>query len=221
MLSMRTLLVIVQLFATANAVAQYSQWRYESGNPNSYEQLCNGSVLRCAAHQGHIMAGFIKHDSCDLYVVKNDLNGRSFEAPYFNNAYSFTNAAGVPLDVYESKVVELRTGIGYAVSGRLRDMGTGNPGIFYLLLDTNGDVLSPPVVYRTIPGAYVMRFGSVRENREGTALYLTGSLLSSSTDRMVIFVHKIDLAGDVVWSGTYSIGESISRDQMAYDALED
>ncbi len=56
---------------------------------------------------GHIMAGYSAFSNSDLYGVKNDLNGNSLGAPYFNNLYTLSDPAGNVLQITTSKVVEL------------------------------------------------------------------------------------------------------------------
>lgn len=199
----------------------YAQYFFHIyGSPHWEENQWGVNTVQMG--QGHVISGlgtnqnnFVKR----LEVTRTDNQGNIPGAPYFNRAYRLFDPAGVTMYATDGKVIELNSSwLGVGGSCRVGPTGLLSK-VYYCVLDSAGNFVR--ITYYDDPVDEYYQTHAIRLSPGGTEVYLTGLANDTNTGENLIFVLKLQLNGDLIWSHTYDLDPTVYNDDRAYDIVED
>ncbi|HEY1046117.1 MAG TPA: hypothetical protein VGF79_06720 [Bacteroidia bacterium] len=170
---------------------------------------------------GHFMSGAAENfgagTSNNIRVIRTDADGRFTSTDNFKNEYELSDGSGNPIEVVETRSVELSSGVGYAIVGSYINNYTGSTGMYYVLLDVAGNVAA---AYE-FPAFAHPRIGSLKESNIPGELYAVGSVSVDGSGTFA-FILKFNISGTYMWDKTYSIiGPNGPMGSVGGDMVED
>ena len=169
---------------------------------------------------GHFMSGaaenFGFNASNNLRAIRTDFDGRFTSTNNFKNEYALSDSMGNPIEVIETRSVELSSGAGYAIVGAYTNNYTGVTGMYYVMLDLTGNVAA---AYE-FPAIVHPRIASLKESSVPGELYAVGS--ASSNGFGCAFILKFNTSGTYIWDKAYNIiGPNGPLGSIGADMVED
>lgn len=216
---MKKLILIALVLHSCMAKAQYFQHLY--GTTPDNDILKSGINTVSIVPQSHFMAGgtFTSGGSSFIAAAFADVNGNISGAPFFNNAYTLTNASGDVIYVDEPAVFErTRCCAGFGIAGRYFD-GNASPaargGLFYLQLKDDGTPETTFDYY--FPGYEVNHLGGIAKSQYFPGeLYITGTVLDPDQIEYPFGLRINECTGAAKWGWVYRLlspaGNAAGRD---------
>lgn len=204
------------------ADAQYFQHTY--GTPTMESPRSGKNVKR--APYGQVMAGgtnnFTGALPTDMTLTRSDNNGNVPAAPFFNNAYRFTNAAGAQLGTQAKRVIELTTGNFFVVGDYGNTTGTTPPGIYGAVFSPGGVVLAAESYQFAVPVGYI-ELTSVRQSlSDSKSVFACGFAYDNASGNVYLIAMRMSaLTAKITWANTYAInGTTTLHKDRAMDIIE-
>ncbi|HLP34282.1 MAG TPA: T9SS type A sorting domain-containing protein [Bacteroidia bacterium] len=207
-------LLIIFLFSSWWGTTQAQYWEALYGNENNQKLYCGikaVNILKGHAMTGHHNAGLYSQ----VYVVRT--NDRGFvpasTSPFFNRAITiFLAPTFDKLSAVGKSIVEMKNTSGHALAGMVQG------DVFFMTVDNTGMPVTQ-MAYTANKGTQVFSIAeSTIPNASGDHdYYITGSILNTTSD---VFVIKVDKNGTIIWQRVIDLGVSNSRDDIAYDIIE-
>lgn len=216
-------LIVVGSMLTANA--QYFEHTYGTLNMEFPRSGTNTQV----GMPGHVMAGatnnFAAPTPVDMTLTRTDGTGNIPAAiPFFNNAYRFTDNAGVQIGTQATRVVQL---VGGPNNGNLFVVGNvtqpGGVNAIYGARFGGGGVFVVGQSYQLVVPLMNIALTSVRQSVINPGeVYACGNAFDPATGNMNIIVMKLNtVTAAIIWANTYSIGPvGMLHKEIATDLLE-
>ncbi len=235
-----TLLAVLAAFIVSMQVkAQYFQYLY--GTQSKSELLSDGHNTSIGGNVGHVLIGpspFFNNFGNEFAITmqRTDQNGTTTSPGCFNNMYTITDIAFPVLAINTNLVmrdahsVELADQSGYAIAGAWVGGANQPLGVFFGIVDPNGNPLMLPVpapanavgIYPS-SGSYIdIRVNSIIESQKNPGnLYICGHLTEAVTRYNKVFAIKIDQNGAIAWSRIYDLdGYSSGETATPFDMIE-
>jgi len=150
---------------------------------------------------GYIIAGVAP--GADICLLKTDSHGDTLWTKKFGgNAWDFAWS------------VQLTSDEGYILAGETESFGAGNADVYVIKTDSMGDTLWT----RTCGGTGADRAFSIQETRDGGYI-VAGHTSSFGTRAFDVYVLKMDLDGDTLWTRTYG-GSDHDRGRTVSQAFD-
>lgn len=227
---MKKLIILLFVLCSWQARSQYYQHTYGNTAAAVSAERNRQHIPSTASGSGYVMVGLsdlgTAFTTLSVNVIRTDDNGKvPGAAPYFNNAYVFSDPiTGVVYNARATSVAELPNGgtPEYAVVGTVLVDPTVGPEVFYLRLDASGTVLLQRRYYLS---GYIHRTTKMKTDAAGNTLYITGTCSAAGGGgTQDVFVFSIDAATTAVnWGKRYDVietGTGNSLNDVGMDLIE-
>ena len=221
---------------TMQVHAQYFQHIYGSQPKNEF--LSDGHNTGIGGINGHLLIGpspFLSSFGSEFAITiqRTDINGSTVGPMCFNNLYTITDITGPApamnptLVMREAHSVELNDQSGYAIAGGFVGGAGPNLGVFFGIIDPNGNpspLPTPPISnamnFYPGPGYIDVHVSTIFESKKNPGnLYICGYLTDAATRLNKVFALKVDQSGNLIWNRIYDLGGLSSSESAIPHAM--